>query len=136
MAALSTGRRTPMRAGDIVSHPLAASVTVHQGGIGCLDAAGHLAPGSTGVGLKCVGVIADSVSNAGGAAGAVAADVRRDGAWRFDNHGADTITRAHIGGAAYIVDDQTVASTNGANTRSVAGVIIDVDADGVWIVFK
>ena len=34
-----------------------------------------------------------------------------------------------------MVDDQTVAKTNGGNTRSPAGIIDSVDADGVWIRF-
>ena len=46
---------------------------------------------------------------------------------------ADAIVRADVGADCYIVDDQTVAKTNGSNTRSVAGKIIAVDADGVWV---
>jgi hypothetical protein len=34
-----------------------------------------------------------------------------------------------------VVDDQTVAKTNGSSSRSVAGIIRDVDADGVWVEF-
>ena len=41
--------------------------------------------------------------------------------------------QADVGADCYIVDDQTVAKTNGTNTRSVAGKIIAVDADGVWV---
>ena len=43
------------------------------------------------------------------------------------------ITQAEIGDACYIVDDETVAKTSGGNTRSVAGEIVDVDDDGVWV---
>ena len=32
--------------------------------------------------------------------------------------------------------DQTVAKTNGGNTRSRAGKVFDVDADGVWVDFR
>ena len=49
---------------------------------------------------------------------------------------ADQITAADIGNDCYGVDDQTVAKTNGANTRSVAGKIYDVDAQGVWVKFS
>ena len=41
-----------------------------------------------------------------------------------------------IGKDCFIVDDQTVAKTNGANTRSRAGKVFDVDADGVWVDFR
>ncbi|MFB0515162.1 MAG: hypothetical protein ACETWG_00985, partial [Candidatus Neomarinimicrobiota bacterium] len=33
----------------------------------------------------------------------------------------------------YIVDDQTVAKTDGTGTRSPAGFIEDVDSNGVWV---
>ncbi len=46
------------------------------------------------------------------------------GRHRFANSAAgDLITKADIGAACYIVDDQTVARTNGTNTRSPAGVV-------------
>jgi hypothetical protein len=32
-----------------------------------------------------------------------------------------------------VVDDQTVAKTNGSSTRSVAGIVRQVDSDGVWV---
>jgi hypothetical protein len=38
-----------------------------------------------------------------------------------------------IGNDCYIVDDQTVAKTNGTATRSIAGKIRAVDAQGVWV---
>jgi hypothetical protein len=57
----------------------------------------------------------------------------RKGVFRFKNSGADPIDRSHIEGTAYIVDDETVAATNGTNTRSAAGKIVDLDAAGVWV---
>ncbi|KAK0329991.1 hypothetical protein LTR94_034588, partial [Friedmanniomyces endolithicus] len=58
----------------------------------------------------------------------------KKGQFRWANSAAaDAITRAEIGDPAYIVDDQTVAKTNGGATRSVAGTIRDVDAQGVWV---
>jgi hypothetical protein len=35
----------------------------------------------------------------------------------------------------FIVDDETVAKTNGSSTRSVAGICRGVDAQGVWVEF-
>ena len=49
---------------------------------------------------------------------------------------ADAITLADIGKDCFIVDDQTVAKTDGAGTRSRAGRVFDVDADGVWVDFR
>ena len=42
-------------------------------------------------------------------------------------------TAADIQKDCYIVDDQTVAKTSGTNTRSVAGKVIEVEADGVFV---
>ena len=73
--------------------------------------------------------------NSGGAAGDLTVDVRK-GIFRFANSaGADEIGPEDVEGTAYIVDDETVALTDGGATRSVAGKIYDVDAQGVWIEF-
>ena len=65
--------------------------------------------------------------------GEVRVTVRR-GWHSFNNSaGADEVTRMHLGQTAYIVDDETVALTDGTATRSAAGEIVDVDSDGVWI---
>ena len=56
------------------------------------------------------------------------------GTFKFANSAStDQITLADVGASAYIVDDQTVAKTNGTSTRSIAGTIRDVESDGVWI---
>ncbi len=70
------------------------------------------------------------MDNSAGSAGALTVNVRK-GLFRFANDGS--VARADIGGTAYVVDDQTVADNDGSSTRSVAGTIKDVDADGVWI---
>jgi hypothetical protein len=56
------------------------------------------------------------------------------GIFRWQNSAsADAIAKAEIGDDCFIVDDQTVAKTNGTNTRSVAGKVVQVDAQGVWV---
>ncbi len=132
MAALTTARNTPERAGDVLGYPVKASVKPIQGGIAVLDA-GYAAPGTTATGLIAVGRFEETVDNTGGANGALSVLVKR-GTFKFGNSPAgDLIVQADVGADCYIVDDQTVAKTSGANTRSVAGKIIAVDADGVWV---
>ena len=50
---------------------------------------------------------------------------------------ADLITRAHIGMDCCLVDDETVALTNAASTRVVAGRVADIEVVGattmVWV---
>jgi hypothetical protein len=73
--------------------------------------------------------------NSSGSNGDITVDVRK-GVFRFANStGGDEITRADIGGNCYIVDDQTVAKTDGTGARSVAGKVFDVDSGGVWVRF-
>ncbi len=44
-----------------------------------------------------------------------------------------TLGMADIGKLCFIVDDCTVAKTNGSATRSRAGTVEDVDASGVCV---
>ncbi len=132
MAALTESRNTPEKAGLYFHDPVAATTTLHAGGLACLNAAGNLVPGSVSTTLKARGRAEETVVNAG-AAGAVNCQVKA-GVFRFGNSAAgDAIARADIGADCYVVDDQTVAKTSGTNTRSIAGTVMDVDSVGVWV---
>lgn len=132
MAALTTARNTPERAGDVIGYPVKAATKVIQGGIAVLNG-GYAAPGTAATGLIAVGRFEDTVDNTAGAAGDLSAQVKR-GTFKFGNSSAgDLIAQADVGADCYIVDDQTVAKTSATNTRSVAGKVIAVDADGVWV---
>lgn len=133
MTALAADRATPRRNGDRYSYPVAASTKCYAGGIAVLDSAGNAKPGITGTTLTAVGVFLATVDNSAGAAAAVSANIE-PGVYRFGNSSAgDLIAKANIGSSCYIVDDQTVALTNGSSTRSAAGKIVDVDSAGVWV---
>lgn len=131
--ALTADRDTPERSGVDFSFPVAAATKIYAGALVCLNAAGNAVPGATSTTLIAVGRADEQVDNTGGAIGDKVVAVRK-GVFRFNNSTAgDAITKAEIGDSAYIVDDARVAKTNGTNTRSVAGKIVDVDADGVWV---
>lgn len=133
MTALSKDRNTPRRDGIQFSDPVAASTTIFAGSLVCLNASGYAVPGSTATTLRARGVAQERVDNSAGGAGALNVETRR-GLFPFANSAStDQISRADIGNSAYIVDDQTVAKTNGTSTRSVAGTIRDVDDAGVWV---
>jgi hypothetical protein len=113
--------------------PVKAGVVIYQGAHVVIDGA-VAAPARTGLGLRSVGVAVDRVDNTGGVDGGKTVEVERDMVYCFANSAAaDALTRADINSACYIVDDQTVAKTNGSNTRSVAGRVQDVDDMGVWV---
>jgi hypothetical protein len=133
MTALAADRDIPRRDGLDFSFPLAASTLIYAGALVVLNSDGNATKGTAATGLVAVGVSQELVDNSAGSAGGKSVKVRR-GVFRFANSAAgDAIARANIGSTCYIVDDQTVALTNGTNTRSAAGKIRDVDADGVWV---
>lgn len=131
MAALTAARNTKERIGEVFDFPVKGSTTCYGGGLAVLNA-GYAAPGTAATGLVAIGRFEESVANTG-ADGAVKVRVKR-GTFKFLNSAAgDAIAQADVGADCYIVDDQTVAKTNGTNTRSRAGKIEGVDADGVWV---
>ncbi|MEM7668987.1 MAG: hypothetical protein AAF317_07515 [Pseudomonadota bacterium] len=135
MAPLTKGRTTPRIEGDQRQGAVAATAVLFVGAILMRNAAGFITNGQTALGLVGVGVCHKDVNNSTGADGDVVAEYGI-GCFSFANSaGADEITAADIGNVAYAVDDQTVARTNGTNTRSPAGTIEGVDARGVWVRF-
>ncbi|WPP47098.1 hypothetical protein [Pseudomonas sp. AN-1] len=131
MTALTRDRNTPLKDAEVIAVLAAASAVIHAGAIVVANAGGYAAPGSTATGLTYIGRAEESVDNTGGANGAVAVLVRRRNAFKWANDGS--ITQAHLMKTAYIVDDQTLAATDGTGTRSAAGRIVGIDTDGVWI---
>jgi hypothetical protein len=132
VVALTKDRNTPARDGTLLEHPLAASTKIYAGAIVALDAAGNAVPGATSTTLTAVGRAESLADNSAGTAGAVTILTRR-GIFKYTNDTVAAIDRTHIGKSGYLVDDHTVAATNGTNTRSVAGKILAIDPDGVWI---
>ncbi len=134
MTALAAARQTPSRSTDIRSFGVSATAQCFQGGIAVL-AAGFVEPGTAATGLVAVGKFRKTVTG-GAADGDVTAEVDT-GCFRFANSAAaDEITAADIGADCFIVDDQTVAKTDGGSARSVAGKVFDVDELGVWVEFR
>jgi hypothetical protein len=130
--ALTQERDTPERSGDFAVHPVAANRKIYAGALVALNA-GYAAPGSTATGLVAVGRAEETVDNTTGGNGDRSVNVRR-GVFRYANSSAaDAIARTEIGKTCYIVDDQTVAKTDGTGTRSAAGKVIDVESAGVWV---
>lgn len=131
MSALTRDRNTALKLAEIIGVPAAANAKVFAGAIVVANATGFAAPGSTATTLTYLGRAEESVDNTGGADGAATVLVRRLNAFKWANDGS--ITQAHQGKTAYIVDDQTLAATDGTGTRSAAGRIVGVESDGVWI---
>ena len=136
MGAATTDRNTRHRAGLVRSFPIAASTKLLAGTMVALNSSGLLVNPSAATTLKSVGVVQATYDNSAGLAGAMRAEVY-SGVWGpFDNSAsADAIALADVGADCWLVDNQTVAKTDGTASRSVAGRISDVTAEGVWVSF-
>lgn len=133
MVALTADRNTPEATGVEREGLLGAAQTIFIGSILMRNAAGQLIKGATALGSVGVG---RAEKRGTSVAAGVTSQRYRSGVYRFANSTAgDLIVTADIGAACFIVDDQTVAKTNGTATRSPAGIIDGVDALGVWVRF-
>lgn len=136
MTAATTDRNTNSRAGKLRAFPVAAATLIYAGVMVALNAAGLLVMGATSTTLKCVGIATRRADNSAGAASAISCETERGVFGPFANSSAgDLIALADVGSDCYMVDNQTVAKTSGSSTRSVAGQVHDVTADGVYVNF-
>ncbi|MDP2331814.1 MAG: hypothetical protein Q8M19_14080 [Reyranella sp.] len=134
--AASADRTTRTRSGELLSLPVKGDVKIFAGTIVALGADGYARPGRATATDIAVGIAAAQADNTGGADGAIRVEVFARIVGCFANSGSgDAITLTEVKKAVFVVDDVTVAKTNGAGARPVAGKVIDVDASGVWIEF-
>jgi hypothetical protein len=129
---LTKDRHTPYRDGTHVQLPVKAGVHIFAGSL-VVQKGGLIMPGRTATGLHCLGRAERAVDNTLGQDGDFAVLIKSGVAFKFDNALGDEIDPSHIGATCFIVDDATVALTDGNGTRSPAGRVIDVDDDGVWV---
>lgn len=136
MATLASARNTRSREGVDYVYPVAAGAKIFAGSQVTLTAVGFARNGQQG-GTRVVGMAQESVDNTGGLDGVKTVSVRRGIFLFLNSAGADLITRAHIGNDCFLVDDETVALTNGGATRVIAGRVADVETIGattaVWV---
>lgn len=126
-------RNTPYRNGELIPQPVAAATMIYGGHMVAVSASGVAVPASASAALTVLGVSDEYADNTGGVDGDVQVIVRRHKTWSFANSGADAVTQAMVGKDCYVVDSTTVAGTSDSDARPVAGVVVAVDADGVWV---
>jgi hypothetical protein len=132
--AATTGSRNTDKIGEgpiqgPVAFPVRAATKINQGSLVVLDPTDNCnaRPGYTATGLIVVGRSDKEADNTSGAAGAIKVEIDQ-GTFPWGNSAAgDLIALDDIGKPCYIVDDQTVALTDGGGTRSLAGIIVNVD---------
>lgn len=124
---LTQDRDTKRIAGHYRVLEVAASVKIFTGALVARDANGRATPGAASTTIRGVGRAVALADNSAGAAGAISVEVETGTFYYKNSTAGDAITNADIGSDCYIVDDETVAKTNGTNTRSVAGKVYAVD---------
>lgn len=132
MVAMTGERQVKSRRGEQFSRPMAAGARILQGAIVCLSV-GVATKGVTALNLVADGVALETVDNTGGAAGAKRIEVQPGFQYFANSTAGDLIALVDAGNDCFIVDDQTVAKTNGGGTRSRAGKVHDVDINGVLV---
>lgn len=143
MTALSLERMTKF-AGVIPTRGtfgIKANKRIFKGGLVGLDSAGRAMPGDT-IAAGCLAAVGKASatydnrtgSELGGAADAVDVEVEY-GVFAFVSAtgGGDDIAADDVGKVCYVVDDATVALTNGTDTRGIAGFITEVRDGQVFV---
>lgn len=127
--ALTEARDTPQRTGYAVVLGVASNETLWVGAMVAMNSGGYAVPASDATALKVIGR-ANATVVGGTTDGATSATVAR-GIFRWVN--GDTFTTADVGSLAFVEDDQTVQKAAAATYDIIAGVIVDVDSEGVWV---
>lgn len=120
---------------DPIDGPVAASTRLYGGGMVGMNTSGYLVAASALNTLRIVGFLKEQVDNSAGGAGDLHADIHRGPACFANSAEADAIADADRGSVCYVVDNETVAKTSDSGARPVAGTIVKVDSDGVWVEF-
>lgn len=135
MTVLVADRNTPMKDAELFAVPVAAGNKIFAGSIVCANVAGFAVKGQSSPQMTYLGRAEETVDNTAGANGAKTVLIRRGKAFKYANEATDLVTQASLGRCCYIFDDQTVAATSGAtNLRPDCGIVVGVDADGVWVI--
>jgi len=124
--ALTAERITPTRSGRKLSLTVKNDEVIYAGSMTSVDSTGEAVSSQNAASENVVGRSANSVDNADDGE-VITVDV---GIFGWEASG--TITASSIGDIAYVIDDATVAITNPGNS-CIAGIIIDVDDDYVWV---
>ena len=123
--------------GPLAGAALVAALTIYAaekmyvGGMLARDYAGEAHMASDTLGLRIVGICPENVDNTddGETVSPPLLDV-----YRMNNSATYPVVAAMAGLPCYVEDDNTVGSTS---THLVAaGIVIDVDDDGVWVDFR
>ena len=128
--ALTAGRNTPQRIGPGDLGLTMGSNVIYEGSMVALTAGVAVAACDV-ANHTVVGCAMETVDNTGANYLSTRVIRVRRGIFRWAN--GPTFTDSSVGQLCYVSDDNTVTSAGVASADIIAGVIVDVDADGVWV---
>lgn len=129
-AALSANRDTPEREGQLLALTQGSNV-VYAGSMVAVYTGGTAQAAADASGLMVVGRAEAFQDNTGSTYDSARLLVVRRGVFLWENGGS--LTDGDIGQLCYVEDDQTVTTAAEASADIIAGWIVDVDTDGVWV---
>lgn len=136
MTATTLARNTTLKEGHLLEIPVAAATKIPAGVMVQVNASGFAVNAAATVANRMAGIAVATADNSVGAAGDITVTVRRGIAGEFANSASgDLIAAADRLNNCYVVDNQTVAKTDGSSSRPAAGKILDVTAAGVLVLF-
>lgn len=109
---------------------LAADAVIVAGELVAKNAAGNAVPASDTAALRVIGRAEADADNTDGDAGDVTVLIKR-GVFQYDN-GTAALTAADVNKVCFIETSTKVQSSGGTN-NIVAGLVIEVDDNGVWV---
>lgn len=130
---LTQDRMTAHRDGEVMPFAIGAGEEIFLGAQVAVNASGYLVPGAEATTLTYIGRAEQHVDNTDGADGDETVLVRRKKAFLWKNSDADPVDQSMVGQPCYILDDETVAGTDGTGTRSESGTVLAVESAGVWV---
>lgn len=138
MAAAITDRPVQRRANGLSRTfgiaKLGAGVKAIKGTLAARNLAGYTVPAANTAGLRVTGVFQATVDNTAGADGALTVGVET-GVFKFLNDGVAPCVQADLFGSVAVSDNQT-ARTRAGSLGVLAGVLEQIDADGVWLLVE
>ena len=126
-ANLTAARDTATREGVSFDLTVKDAEIIYAGALVAIDSNGEAVNAIDTNALIVIGCAMETVDNTDDGE---TIEVRR-GVYRWTNGGS--LTDANIGAFAYVEDNQTVTTAADADNDIIAGVIVDVDASGVWV---
>lgn len=135
MAAATTDRSVQRRANALSRTfgivKLGAGVKALKGTLAARNAAGYAVQASNTAGLKVIGVFQATVDNTAGIDGALSVGVET-GVFKFVNDGVAPCVQVDVFGTVFVSDNQTIR-TRAGSLGIAAGLLEQIDSDGVWI---